>query len=274
MYENKILTIQQTVTMIRILSIALCITTVTNAEFSFKSLTQWATGSKEQTFFEEHVLENKSTLFIENSVGSLSIKSWSLNKIAIEAIKNATEKDLPAMEINTLLREKHLSIISLNKTKQGTIDYQIIVPVTTNIIAKTDYGSIKIKNVHGNIQATTNKGSIDIQGAANNVCALSSGSVTINYSSLPLHGSHSLKSNKNAVTISFPVTIDATIKANTRYNSIVSEHFITLDSITTLLNKHTWENFKHHVHGKIGTGSTFFDISAHTGITILQNSLQ
>jgi hypothetical protein len=237
---------------------------------SFKKVSSWITGAKETTFFQEHPIEDKSTVTVENYTGTIVIKSWSLPKVAIEAIKSAPEKDLDTLDIKTISFPNHLSIKTTNKIKSGYVNYQLIVPVHTNLIVKTEYGSIKIKNVEGTIQATTDNGSIDIQGAAQSIQACASGSIASSFSRLPLQSCVSLKSLKNAVNITLPTNSHATIKAFTTYNAIISQHFLTLKPITVTLNKQTWDTLKRQITGTIGNGGASIDISAHNGIRFLQ----
>jgi DUF4097 and DUF4098 domain-containing protein YvlB len=237
---------------------------------SFKGLTSWVTGTKELTYFQELPLEDNKTVTIENNVGTLLIKSWSLPKVAIEAIKTAPEKDINNLEIETLTFPNQLSIRTLNKTKNGYVDYQIMVPVHTNIVIKMHNGSVKIKNVEGIIQASMHNGPIDIQGAVTSTQLVTSGPITVTFSSLPLQSCISLKSLKSHVNVTFPLNTHASLKAATTYNSIISQHFITLKPITLTLNKQTWENFKKQISGNLGNGGAFIDISAYNGISILQ----
>lgn len=241
------------------------------ADFSIKKITSWVMGTKESTFFEEHPLEDNSTVIIEINSGTIHFKSWSLPKVAIEGLKAANQKDLENITIETLVLPHQLSIKTMNNPKGSSADFQLIVPVHTNIIAKTQYGSIKIKKVEGSLQLSTENGSIDIQNAANNVQAVSSGPIVSTFSSLPPHSSLSLKSLKGAVSITLPTTTHASFKATTLYNSIISQHFITLNQITMLLNKQTWDRFKKDISGQLGNGgNSTITISAYNGITILK----
>lgn len=237
---------------------------------SFKGFTSWITGTKEATFFQEHPLGNNNTVIIENNTGTLLIKSWSLDKVAIEAVKAAPEKDLDSIEIETMAFPNQLSIRTTYKAQTGHVDYQLIVPTHTNIIVKMQTGSVKIKNVEGIIQVSMLNGPVDIQGAANSTQLVTAGPINITFSSLPLHSAVSLKSLKSNVIATFPVTTHSSVKATTTYNSIISQHFITLKPITITLNKQTWENFKKQIHGTIGNGGASLDISAYNGISLLQ----
>lgn len=239
------------------------------SEFSFKGITSWIIGNKEATFFEEHPFENNGTLVIENNSGTIAIKSWSLPKIAIKAVKKASEKDLPTLEIDTIINNNQISIITTNKSKNGYVDYELIVPTTTNVIVKAENCSVKTKNVTGTHKIST-QSSIDIQGAANSIHALAAGPITIAFSQLPLTSTFNLKSIKSSVTLTMPNTSNATMRAITTYNTILSQHFITLKPITTILNKQTWERFKREISGTLGNGGAFFDISAYSGISLLQ----
>lgn len=243
-----------------------CITQQAYAEFSLKGITSWITGTQEATFFQEYPLTN-GTLFIENDTGSITIKSWSLPKVAIEALKKASEKNLNSVEIETMQVNNQVSVRTLNTVNNGTVHYQLMVPVNTHIIVKAQNCTVKTKNLSGTQQIST-LGAIDIQGATNNVHAITSGAINAEFLSLPLQGSVSLKSLKSSVSLILPPKTNAHLKAVTLYNTIISQHVITLNPITMLLNKKSWDRCKKEINGIIGKGGASLDISASSGIHI------
>lgn len=223
-------------------------------------------GDTRINIFQEYPLAN-GTLFIENDTGSITIKSWSLPKVALEALKKAPEKDINAIDIETMLINNQVSVRTIAPSNNGTVHYQLMVPATTHIIVKAQNCSIKTKNISG-VQQLSTLGSIDIQGATNSVHAITPAAINAEFLSIPLHGSLSLKSLKNSVTITLPLETNATLKAITTYNNVTSQHLITLNPITMILNKQNWDRCKREVNGTLGKGGASLDISAYNGITI------
>ncbi len=247
-----------------------CIKQLDGFSFSFKKITEWFSGTKEQTFFQEFPIGDNATVILENSNGNIHIKSWSLPKVAIEAIKGGLPKELSHITIETISINNQLSIRTVQQTKNNYVNYKLMVPKNLNLIIKTENGNIKIKKSTGIIQATASNGSIDIQEASNSIYALASGAITAGFSALPLQSAISLKSLKSSVALNLPNNAHATVKAHTTFNSIISHHFITLKPITSTFNKQTWEHFKRQLNGNIGNGGASITIAAYNGIQFLE----
>lgn len=256
---------------LRIILICICFfQPLDSFDFSFKKITAWFSGTKEETFFQEFPIAYNATVLLENSNGNINVKSWSLPKIAIEAIKSGPPKELSKISIETIPLNNQLSIRTVLQSKNNYVHYKLIVPTQLNLILKTENGSIKIKKSSGIIQATTSNGSIDIQEASNSIYALASGPITVGFSSIPLQSTISLKSLKSTVALNLPNNTHATVKAQTMFNTIISHHFITLKPITTTFNKQTWEHFKRQLQGTIGNGGAAISIAAYNGIQFLE----
>lgn len=236
-------------------------------DFTFKGLTSWIKGAQEETFFKEIPFETDGTLILENDCGTITVKSWSFPKVAIEALKKAPPKELPLLDIETSIVSDQLVIRSLNTSKNGSIHYQLIVPTNTNIICKGKDCTIKTKNISGMQNITTND-SIDVQGACNSIQAQSLGAISIGFSNLPPHASISLKSIKNSIALTLPTLTNASLNATTLYNSIISRQSITLNPTTLVLNKQSWDQLKKSINGIVGMGGALIEMSAYNGITI------
>lgn len=246
---------------------------ITCFDFSLKGISSWVSGNKEEAFLKEAYFDFDGTVVLENDSGSLIVKSWSLPKIAIEAIKKAPEKELESIHITTQLNHNKVSINASSSSKNTThkndkhsIDYRLIVPYKANLVIKNK-GNIKIKNVEGNIKAST-QNSIDIRGAVGNLNVQSNGAATVSFSALPLASIVNVTSLKSSITIALPSLINATLTAKTEFNMINSEHFIMLNPMTVLLNKQTWNRLQKEVCGMIGNGGTQMHLTAYNGITI------
>jgi hypothetical protein len=237
------------------------------ADFTLKGLTSWVKGSKEETYFKEIPFYSDGTLVLENDLGNVTIKSWSFPKIVIEAIKHAPSKELTSLDIETTQVANQLYINTHNASKNCSVDFQIIVPTTTNIILKGKDCIIKTKNIAG-IQQVISNHSVDIQGASNSVQVTTSGAISVTLAALPAHATITLKSIKNSISLKLIPSCNASLKASTHYNAINSYQPITLKPVTLLLNKQQWENLKKTIEGNIGIGGPLIDLQAYNGITI------
>ena len=233
-------------------------------DFSLKGISSWITGNKEEVFLKEAYFDFDGTVFLENDFGSVVVKSWSLPKIAIEAIKKAPEKEIETLVINTQMSNSNVSIntaIKNNaKNSKHALDYRLIVPYKANLIIKNK-GSIKIKNIEGNIKASS-ESTIDIRGAVGNLNIQSQGTATVAFAALPLESLIHINSTKSTIVLALPSQINATITAKTEFNMINSEHFVRLNPMTVLLNKQTWHRLQKEIVGMIGNGGTQNNINS------------
>ena len=75
-------------------------------------------------------------------------------------------------------------------------------------------------------------------------------------------------STKSSISLSLPRHSNATIHAKTESHMITSEHVVTLNPITMVLNKQTWNALQRHVSGIIGNGGTPLSLTAYNGVSI------
>ena len=242
-------------------------TAVEAIDFSLDGLTSWIKGIHKETFFKEIPFDSNGTLILENDSGSIIVKSWSFPKVAIQALKKAPDKELSLLDIETSLLSNQLIVRSLNGSKNGSIEYQLIVPTNTNIVCKGKDCLIKTKNISG-IQKITTNTTIDIQGACNTVHASTSGMITAGFSNIPPQASISLNSIKSSIALTLPMHCNVSLNGTTHYNSIISHQLITLKPITLVMNKQSWDHLKKTVNGMVGIGGPVIDMTAYSGITI------
>ncbi len=206
---------------------------------------------------------------------------------------------------NTLI----LRTVYQETVKGAAIDYELVIPIgmklqlsTINgsiylndtkspIIATTEHGNIEannvekaikattksngsivIGNVQGNVYADTNFGSINIKDAAQNVIAKTNkGIITVACSELPATSTIQLETKNGTINLALPASANATIDGSTRRGSLTSDHYLTIKSHTTKLNRQAWTRFKKEVHGILGSGEADIKLSADSGnIKILQ----
>lgn len=243
---------------------------ITCFDFSFKGIAAWVTGTTQEIFLKDSYFDFDGTVLLENEHGLVTVKSWSLPKIAIEAVIKSPEKDIETIQIIPHITNNKVTI---NATKKNiaphkcSIDYHLIVPYKANLMIKNK-GNIRIKNVEGNIKAIS-ENSISIRGAVGSLYVQTPANVQVAFATLPLESIVTLASTKGSILLSLPLLSNATIAAKTEFNVISSDHFITLNPMTVVLNKQTWNKVQKEVHGAIGNGGTKVNLSAHNGISII-----
>jgi len=202
-----------------------------------------------------------------------------------------------------------LRTVYQEKVKGAAIDYELIVPTgmklqlsTINgsiylndtkspVIAMTESGNIEARNIkkalkattksngsiivgnaQGNVYANTNYGSINVKEATKNVIAKTKkGIITVSCAQLPATSTIQLETKNGTINLALPASANATIDGSTRRGSLISDHYLTIKSHTTKLNRQAWNRFKKEVHGILGSGEADVKLSAVSGnIKILQ----
>lgn len=235
------------------------------AEFSLKS---WFYRNKADTFNKEFIFSPQGTVVIENIQGPILVKTWNSDKVAITAIIEAKEEDLPLIKIDTSIQSDQAII----KTKypdqsklKAIVRYTLMIPETCKLKVITQQGDIKIKQVKGSIVAET-PGLIDIQEAESSVNAQTTyGQLHVHYKRLPLSSMVSLSSTSGAITLTLPTSTHAYLQADTEHGTITTEQEITLKSRTIRLDSQAWKLFRREVRGTIGNGGSKIKIISKSG---------
>lgn len=249
-------------------TLLLCMLTTsyhTHAEFSFKS---WFYRSKADTFNKEFIFSPHGTVTIENIQGPILVKTWNSDKVAITAIIEAKEEDLPLINIDTSIKSDQALIKTKYSTEsklKATIRYTVMIPETCKLKITTQQGDIKIKQVKGSISAET-PGLIEIQEAENSVDAQTTyGQIHVHYKRLPLNSMVSLSSVNGSINLSLPSTTQAYLQADTEHGTITTEQEITLKPRIVRLDNQAWKLFKREVRGTIGNGGSKIKIISKSG---------
>ncbi len=244
-----------------------CISLPINA-VSFNAVSSWFSAWQEESFFEEATCGTAGTLELTNNSGPITIKTWSVSKIVIEATKSAKEKDLSSIEIKTDIDEQKAIIKTVyhDNSIKGSVSYTLMIPEHTNVIIRTDEGAIKIRKVHGTIEAQTNAGTIDIEQAARSINAYSrSGSISVSYTLLPLSAHIRLTSDNGNLTLALPKHAHARLTAKALKGTITSEQSITLAPQTVKLDRHYWKRVRTEISGLIGNGGATIELITQYG---------
>lgn len=233
---------------------------------SFKNVSSWVFNYKEESFYQEYLLDHKSCLIIKQTVGTITVKTWEEPKIVIEARKAAKDKDLSKCYVTTTQGE-HTIAVHTNCTEQisHSVDYVIIMPQNTDLVIEAQQSDIVIKGVNGSINIVTDEGSIDIRNTQNALYAKNNkGPIDISIKKLPDTSMISLQAY-GAITVFLPLSINATLQAKAPHGIIESEHEVTIKSFKAKLNNQTWDNCKREVFGTLGNGGPKIKLHAQSG---------
>lgn len=244
---------------------------------------------------------------ITNHNGSITIKAGPKKSFFVRAIKRAKKNYLDNLAVVVENNHHHITITSQdkNKKKKSFIDYELIVPASSNItlnlsgagdvliknihgvldvvacddvttintqklvsIQTRNKGSITIINAHGPIEAHAHKGKIIGQNIIDSFSAYSiNGSVAVTYKKVPpINSSIDLTTISGNITLAVPTETNAIIHGNTMHGTLICDHEVTLTPYTTKLNKMAWTQFTRGVDGTLGAGgNTSIALNSATG---------
>jgi len=200
------------------------------------------------------------------------------NELALQTTyeQNSTEKQHCTVHINAIIPEQlqvyalcNKGSIHINNNKNAswleTANGNICVKEANGKVRGIVHqkGSIEVADCNKELYVTTQKGPINLSGINNSINAQTqNGKININCYSLPKDGFLSAHSKSGEVAICLPKLASANINAHSEKGSCLSERLITLNSITTQLNKLAWNNFKKSMSGIIGNGETTIRLSS------------
>lgn len=202
---------------------------------------------------------------IENSNGSIDIKTWNQGTLRIEAIKEAqSEDDLKDIEIVIDGSGDSVSVETVHHRRHrngGKVSYIISLPADANVTVSTANGSVTVDGIHGNVDAKSTNGSLkidDISGAVE--ARTTNGSIRARYVQAS-NGRHTFKSVNGSVRIYLPSDAGGDFEANTVNGSIKVDFPTNIDRVS-----------RRHMRGSFGNGGGSFDLETVNGsLKILQN---
>lgn len=234
----------------------------TNYTFFFSKFKK---PEKIETF--KHTLTPNSNFEINNTAGSISIKSWKKPELMIEAVKKGSEADIKETSIKTNYTAHGAQVITVHNSPKNkcSVDYTILVPESTSITcAHTKQGTITVSNCSQPIKLEVDSGSIVCSNVTNNIHAHThKGSITIQTKHLAKDQTIVAFSKRGNIHFKLPKDSAANIYAQTPRGKITSQHSITLASRTMPINQKTISGLRKDIKGFICNkkGAT---IKAHT----------
>ena len=213
-------------------------------------------GITTEVVAHEQLLTPNTTLTLENTKGNISIKTWKQNKLVIEAVKKGSKEALANTDITAHYTPEGASIKTVLADSQlsCSVDYTILLPQTTTItLAHTDSGDITIKNTQKPIKTQTHKGSINFENVCNSAHASTKqGNITIQAKSLNANHKILAVADKGNIKLKLPAKTEAKLYAKTERGRVTSDHPITLEQRTMVINTKTIAELKKDVKGFMG----------------------
>ncbi len=221
---------------------------------------------------KEYTLATPSTFNITVGSGSITIKSWSQNKVLIEATKYGSLSELQATSIYAKQTNNLFALETRSKeSSAASVDYLLIVPENSSIRLKNNGSStVKIKQVSGSLDIALNEGTIEIHDSTNTVVAKTNkGNIKVKQKKFTPTSSIFLETLKGNIALTLPRGTNATIQARTYNGSIETKQPITLSTRIMPLNATTWQQFRRDIEGKLGLGGAPITLETTNGTITL-----
>lgn len=211
--------------------------------------------TEKEAINKEYPMNEKCTITVHNTEGSITIKAWPQNKLLIEAQKKGTAEDQKNTTISAKATGNEASIITRipEQQKSSMVDYVLMVPEQANLKITQTSGPIKIRGVQGSVDISiVEQGLLEVIDSSKTVTATTNaGDIIVQQKKFGQPHSLFLKTDRGNITLSIPRETKASFHAKTLTGSIISDHPVTA-TFTSKLNKEAWERMKKEVEGSLG----------------------
>jgi DUF4097 and DUF4098 domain-containing protein YvlB len=211
-------------------------------------------------------------LELHNITGSILIKSWKQNSIAVEIISSGSPSFQKNIKIDSEQIDDLVKIhsIFMDEKIKGTVIFNILLPENIDLAIFTQQGDIIIKDLYGSMNIQTLKGSINLHNPHANIDAKTyDGNIIIHTDFIDHAKIFNLESGKGDIEIITTPLLQTYFEASAPQGKVLSQIPITLESKTTLLNADAWKNFRQSAQGVIGKPQAKLTCIAHNGSILI-----
>ena len=260
--------------------LSLCIITQTQAwslneiaADTSETISSWFTKQQKQTSSKEYPIKKDSSITLINHNGSISITTWNKPILMVEATKRGSEQEINITSFSVTIEDSAVTIATHERTdgkKLAALDYALMIPRTASLTITTESGNITTQENQGDLILQALDGSISIEQSSKTVRAKApNGSITLEQRTVPAESSIFLEADRDIILV-IPENANTRINASTISGKISSDIFITLDQITTQLDKEAYKRMQKQVHGTTGAGGAPITLeSTHGDIQII-----
>lgn len=197
---------------------------------------------------------------VTNARGPISICGWERSEIVIDAVKEGTPEEIQNTNLTWSYDKETNSmsiIVQAVDAEKRIAEVALILHVPEKAVLEKvhgEKGDITVEYMHGDATVTTGAGDIFVKNIRGSLKAsVHTGLITIQQKTVSDKNFMLLDVMYGNITLSLPHGIHADIQARTIDGTVTCDHWITLESQTTKLNKDSWSRFKREAVGVIGT---------------------
>lgn len=203
-------------------------------------------------YFEKkiQIKQNPRLILKQEGAGAITVTGDSSDKTIIINEQQYGKKDcVKQTAIKTEQRENDL-LVTIPKI-DNTITLSISVPANTELQITSNKGDIAIHGCKKNITVFTELGNINISNATNNLLAqTNNGTIVASFDAIQQGSSITLEASSH-ITLSIPEGSNGELIANTQ-GRIISDHYITIQPVTTKIHSRTWQELLKNINGYLG----------------------
>ncbi len=204
--------------------------------------------------FEKIITAKPNTRIViqQRNNGNITIHGSKQNEIKIN--ESQTGKKGSIASANSLIEQRDNDLIISIPEGANSISLDIQVPEKTELHITSANGSITIEDIKKSMFLSTGSGNITLNNAQESIQAqTNNGTIEIVFESVLPGSSITLEATANII-LTMPQGTSGELLANTQ-GRIISEHFITLNPITTKIHARTWKELLKSINGYIGASS-------------------
>jgi hypothetical protein len=236
------------------------------------SVSSYFNKNETESSSKEYAIGLHTPLKLTNHSGNVKVTTWNKPALMVEAVKHGSEEDLKYTSFAVTVHDDHVTITTETHAnhKPATIDYTLIIPRSAALTVRTESGNISLYDSHANIDLQTLDGSIKIEQATKSIRAQAQhGHVTIEQQELHRDGSIFVEADRD-ISLVIPENANALLNVHAPHGKITSDVYVTIDPITTKLDKDAYKRLQHTIKGTMGAGGAPITLeSMHGSITIL-----
>lgn len=236
------------------------------------SVSSYFNTKEAESSSKEYAMGLHTPITLTNHSGSIKVTSWNKPALMVEAVKHGSEEERKYTSFAVTIQDDNVTITTETneKHKPAKIDYTLIIPRTAALTVRAESGNISLYDSHANIDLQTRDGSIKIEQATKSIRAQAHhGHVTIEEQELNREGSIFVEADRD-ISLIIPENGNAMLNANAPHGKITSDVYVTIDPITTKLDKDAYKRLQHSIKGTMGAGGVPITLeSARGSITIL-----
>jgi DUF4097 and DUF4098 domain-containing protein YvlB len=136
-------------------------------------------GAQARRFERHFTVEGKPVVTIQNATGRIQVKAWDKQEVLIAGQKSSTSVEVDTEQAGNRI-EVATRVVSSNANPDALrADYDISVPVESELQVRSDSGNVTVDSVHGDMSFDTVAADLELQDVEGYLVVKSIGGSTV-----------------------------------------------------------------------------------------------